>query len=166
MGGVLSKRSKEYYELKKYLDNGGDPNSHYRSFGNELILYYIHFIDCLELLLQYGADPNKPVIKGRTPLFYYYNMYSDIKRLKLFLKYGAFINNGIREYMYSLFIHETVYINMYAKETFEYICKKLAQRRWTFVKCYVKLLAVHKRAVVSANHPNRLKDLGYFEINE
>ena len=50
-------------------------------------------------------------------------------------------------------------------ERFRYIAQKFAHRNWTFIKCYTRLLSLHQRAVVSANHPNRLKQLGVFDIN-
>jgi len=37
------------------------------------------------------------------------------------------------------------------------------RRRWAIVKAAVKLLASHARAVVSANHPSRLRDRGVFD---
>ncbi len=51
-------------------------------------------------------------------------------------------------------------------EKFKFIVQKLVKRRWTFVKCYVGWLGLHQRAVISANHPNRLKQLGYFNVND
>jgi hypothetical protein len=62
--------------------------------------------------------------------------------------------------------YRKICINNCLRGSFEYISKKLAQRRWTFVKCYVLLLGLHQRAVVSANHPNRLKQLGVFNVKE
>jgi len=47
-----------------------------------------------------------------------------------------------------------------------YRLESLAKARWVLIKCAVKLLALHKRAVVSANNPNRLKKMGIFELNE
>lgn len=57
-------------------------------------------------------------------------------------------------------------VNSSHKEPFQYISKKLAGRRWVFVKCYVKWLGIHQRAVISANHPNRLKELGVFDCED
>jgi hypothetical protein len=36
-----------------------------------------------------------------------------------------------------------------------YFIKVLAKRRWVIVKCIVLVLGIHKRAVVTANHPLR-----------
>jgi len=124
--------------------------------------------------------------------------YSDqLICLQFLVEHGAYINNSIRDIIYSDFVYDyyedtsyyyseseydsessdseseteefhdyrKICINNCLRGSFEYISKKLAQRRWTFVKSIVKFLAVHQRAVVTANHPNRLKELGEFEIN-
>ena len=115
--------------------------------------------------------------------------------LQFLVEHGAYVNNDTRDILYSEFVYDFyedtyhyydseyenesdseseteefydyryICINNCYRDSFEYISKKLAQRRWTFVKCYVLLLGLHQRAVVSANHPNRLKELGEFEIN-
>ena len=36
--------------------------------------------------------------------------------------------------------------------------------RWNIIKACTKLLSLHKRAVISANSPKRLKELGMFEL--
>jgi len=46
-----------------------------------------------------------------------------------------------------------------------YRLESLAKARWVLIKATTKLLSLHKRAVVSANNPNRLKKMGMFEIN-
>ena len=45
-----------------------------------------------------------------------------------------------------------------------YRSKLNARKRWTILKCAVKILAIHKQAVITANHPNRLKLLGAFDV--
>jgi len=50
-------------------------------------------------------------------------------------------------------------------ENILYRLESLAKARWVLIKATTKLLSLHKRAVVSANNPNRLKKLGMFEIN-
>ncbi len=57
-------------------------------------------------------------------------------------------------------------IDKNVQKNFQYIAQKLAKRRWIFVKCYTRLLGLHQRAVITANHPNRLKKLGYFNVIE
>jgi hypothetical protein len=67
---------------------------------------------------------------------------------------------------YSFYKYMEIQIDKDTHNKFIYIAKKLAQRRWTFVKCYTRWLSLHQRAVVSANHPNRLKKLGVFDVKE
>jgi hypothetical protein len=38
------------------------------------------------------------------------------------------------------------------------------EARWKILFCATKFLGVHKRAVITANHPDRLKELGVFSF--
>jgi hypothetical protein len=38
------------------------------------------------------------------------------------------------------------------------------RRKWMLIKCSVKFLSLHQRAVVTANHPDRLRELGVFSV--
>ena len=95
MGGIVSKHSKKYYELKKYLDNGGDPNA-YDFYGYSLLHKYSYYdnnyyLDCYELLLERGANPNQSHCidhKGYHPICCI-AIRGDIERMKLLLKFGA-----------------------------------------------------------------------------
>ena len=42
--------------------------------------------------------------------------------------------------------------------------RKIAKIKWKIIKASVKLLSLHQRAVITANDPERLKELGYFEL--
>ena len=59
MGGIISCFNPEYEKLKKYLDDGGDPNARDADGQSQLYLYRNN-VRCFELLLQRGADPNQP----------------------------------------------------------------------------------------------------------
>jgi hypothetical protein len=39
------------------------------------------------------------------------------------------------------------------------------RRKWMLIKCSVKFLSLHQRAVVTANHPQRLRELGVFTLD-
>ena len=41
--------------------------------------------------------------------------------------------------------------------------RKITHRKWKILKASTKLLSLHQRAVVTANHPDRLKETGAFE---
>ena len=206
----------DYPTVVKYLlENGADPNN----FDCLNIAMKNYTFDIAEMLLEHGAKvednthfysalysrqfklaeliikQDTSIVQDKDTLQYIAHSYHSDKvpLLQFLIKHGAFINNGIREIMYSHFLYDIqentineydsesdysdsdpeefydyryICINNCSKESFEYICKKLAQRRWTFVKCYCLLLGVHQRAVVSANHPNRLKQLGVFELKK
>ena len=48
----------------------------------------------------------------------------------------------------------------------QHIRRAMARQRWTFVRAVTKMLSVHKRAVISANHPTRKRSRGEFEAIE
>jgi len=206
----------DYPTVVKYLlENGADPNA----FDCLKIAMKNYRYDIAEMLLEYGAKvsdnthfysalysrqfklaeliikQDTSIVQDKDTLQYIAHSYHSDKvpLLQFLIKHGAFINNGIREIMYSHFLYDCtentidysdsesdisdsdpeelydyqyVCINYGYKDSIKYICKKLAQRRWTFVKCYILLLGLHQRAVVSANHPNRLKQLNYFNVSE
>ena len=45
-----------------------------------------------------------------------------------------------------------------------YRLESLARARWSLIKCAVKLLSLHKRAVITANHPIRKQLRGEFDV--
>jgi len=77
------------------------------------------------------------------------NQYEE--RLYLLLKYGANINE-INNFQ-----------GVFLPCTLRCFRKLLAKRRWVIFKAFTKFLMVHKRAVVTANHPLRLLERKEFE---
>jgi hypothetical protein len=221
-----------YTELEKYIDNGGDPNT-YNDNGWSILFYYISLLDCFELLLERGANPNQSYFKDKEtfPLFHcicYYNT----QHIKLLLKFGADPNcmdhgitplHKITNYYGNLFIElfnllmnsgadiniktkngdscidlvvkEHLKIEYYIKlrlvqqhsidtkfnlfmkhncalkyhprlKLIPKVLKYWCRRKWVIIRSTIKLLSLHQRAVVTANHPNRLKQLGYFNVKE
>ena len=41
--------------------------------------------------------------------------------------------------------------------------RKITHRKWKIIKASTKLLSLHQRAVLTANHPERLKEIGAFD---
>ena len=114
----------------------------------------------INLLLKAGADPNVNIIEvnGVTniPIVFFLisRMEFQLSELKLLIQHGLLLNN------YHL------YLKVYFRESkfFSYFFKVVAKRRWVKIKCIVLSLALHKRAVERVNHPDRLKQQGYFEL--
>ena len=211
----------DYPTVVKYLlENGADPNT----FDCLKLAINNHTYDIAEMLLEYGAKINNIdyflyVLRNKqfklaelilkqdksmvqdTLYTVARSIYSDkLNCLKILVTHGAYINNRIRDILYSDFVYDyyedtsnydseyeydsessysdsdseteelhdyrKICINNYWRGSFEYICKKLAQRRWKLLLAIMKLLGLHQRAVVSANHPNRLKQLGVFNVKE
>jgi len=205
--------NKSYTELKKYLDEGGNPNVLlFYKFINDIKcvkLLLEHGLDpnipmesiysnvsplstCLiygpieltELLLKYGADPNLPLSYELHPLSYaalHTPTCNFLETFKLLIKYGADItiktkigNSCIDLLDRNAFLKYSEVLLKYnpplkyhprlkqVPKVLKYWCK----RKWVVFKTLVKLLSLHQRAVVTANHPNRLKDLGVFNVSE
>ena len=149
--------------LKRCIHFGADPNKP-DPIGDPplyFVLRYLHFNDhsCFssaEILLKAGADPNikiKRVINDNCihiPVLFYLHTGTEIT--KFLLEHGALTNEF---YKYKEFIEP---------ESRDYFIKVLAKRRWVTIKCVVLTLGIHKRAVIKANHPDRLLEQGVFEI--
>ena len=208
--------NERYTLLKKYLDNGNNPNE-YLSNGYLLFYSFKNEPDCVKLLLESGLNPNKPVCNFcnesqlNISLFY-----GSIECTELLLKYGAdpnCMNDELHHLLYVIYYKKDKYflesfellmkygadINVkstsgdslmdllpndtflkYSEVLLKYnpplkydprlkqvpkVLKYWCQRKWAIIRSATKLLSLHQRAVVSANHPNRLKELGEFEIN-
>jgi hypothetical protein len=111
-----------------------------------------------EILLKAGADPNVKIIESfdgpEIPIIFFIvnRYYFTTERVHLLLKYGAMIN---KIHKFRLYEH--------TRDCFR---KLLAKRRWVVVKCIVLALGIHKRAVVTANHPLRLLERGEFNNSD
>ena len=149
-----------YYDLvERCLKNGADIEC--KDFYGKTPLFWALTknisINIAEILLKAGANPNikiKDVNLVEYPLFMWvmwYNDYTFNIKFNLLLKYGLMLNE------YSKYKHKFV-------ESYDYFKQVIAKRRWVKIKTIVKVLSLHKRAVVTANHPDRLKRLGVFEI--
>ncbi len=108
-----------------------------------------------ELLLERGADPNE-IRNGQFVIFCGHY-------IKLLIKYGAFINVKYRNHSLRSWLQFSCH-NKKARKSFKVLCQKLARRRWVFVKCYMKLLNLYHRAVITANHPLRKLKRGEFTL--
>jgi ankyrin repeat protein len=62
MGGLVSRVDHEYEKLKKYLDDGGDPNA--RTDEKSQLYLHLKYPRCFKLLLERGADPNQRFWQG------------------------------------------------------------------------------------------------------
>jgi hypothetical protein len=141
--------------LKRCISLGADVNK--RDFLNQpplyLALFYFYTygprfsFSTAEILFEAGVSPN---IKCEDiPILFYLHTGTHITTF--LLKHGALTNEF---YKYKEFIKP---------ESHMYFIKVLAKRRWVVVKCIVLVLGIHKRAVVTANHPLRLLERGEFK---
>ena len=110
-----------------------------------------------EILLKAGANPNVKIkdtyCRYQIPIvFLLLNRYFCNDRFDLLVEYGVLLND------YKL------YPSSRSTCSTRYFFKVMAKRRWVIIKCIVLTLSLHKRAVERVNHPDRLKQQGYFEL--
>ena len=110
----------------------------------------VHF-ELLDLLLQYGADIKEDNKKSSHSILSVNELRDDV--YKKLLQRGFRLDMNITRVWYS-FKHEP-YFRVYRKF--------LNTRRWLLIRCAVKLLSLHQRAVVTANHPLRKLERGEFK---
>jgi len=144
--------------LKRCISLGADVNK--RDFSGEhplylALLYFYTYgpsfsFSTAEILFKAGVSPN---IKCEDiPILFYLHTGTEITHF--LLKHGALTNEF---HKYKEFIKP---------ESHMYFIKVLAKRRWVVVKCIVLILGIHKRAVVTANHPLRKLERGEFNKSD
>jgi len=146
--------------VKRCIALGADVNK--ADCVNRTPLYYAllnEYRESAELLLQAGADPNVKVnfAKDQSPFLIVLFWIGDITDIKLLLKYGMLTNEMCK------YRDRLIYLDYEDRVCFK---KILAKRRWVYVKTAVKVLSLQKRAVITANAPERLRLLGTFELEE
>ena len=109
----------------------------------------IHFVGLqkfklVSLLLDHGADVNAEDHNGKTILDYYLNSPLETRDFRFLLKRGARLRFSENLKRHPEMLHVW------------------SRRKWLMVKCAVKFLSLHQRAVVTANHPLRKKARGEF----
>ncbi len=109
--------------------------------------------ELLDLLLQYGADIKEDNKKLRCSILEVYQLERDV--YKKLLQRGFRLDTKTRNwcsYKYGTYFQE--------------YRKFLITHKWLLIKCAVKLLSLHQRAVVTANHPLRKLERGEFKDEE
>lgn len=111
-----------------------------------------HNCEFISLLLKNGVNVNTKFRPDSGCLLDYYTLYfspsRDIPSLKSILSYKPILSKEDR----IIFKH-------YASEVYS----EFIRRKWTPIRCAVKFLGLHQRAVVSANHPLRKLERGEFK---
>jgi ankyrin repeat protein len=144
--------------LKRCISLGADVNK--LNFLNQhplylALLYFYTYgpsfsFSTAEILFKAGVSPN---IKCEDiPILFY--LHTGTEMTNFLLKHGALTNQF---YKYKEFIKP---------ESHMYFIKVLAKRRWVYLKTIVIILGVHKRAVVTANHPLRKLQRGEFNNSD
>ena len=114
-----------------------------------------HKTKTAEVLLKAGANPNARMMYNfcikEVPIIFVIANNDNYHGVKLLLKYGAMVNEI------------NTYKNNLCNSTLHYFRKIFGRRLWVTVKCATLILGLHKRAVITANHPDRLRLLGTFE---
>ncbi len=142
--------------VERCIRFGADPNkvSYHNSpplyLALQPSLYYRCELNIAKILFEAGADPNVKIKRDNIniPIIFYLNNVNGINEL---IKFGALLNEFYK------------YKELLESRPLRYFIKILAKRRWVTVKCLVITLSLHKRAVITANHPDRLLEQGVFQ---
>jgi len=109
--------------------------------------------ELLDLLLQYGASIEEDNKKSSHSILSMNQLRDDV--YKKLLQRGFRLDTKTRNwcsYKYGTYFQE--------------YRKFLITHKWLLIKCAVKLLSLHQRAVVTANHPLRKLERGEFKEDE
>ncbi|XP_015115205.1 uncharacterized protein LOC107039871 isoform X1 [Diachasma alloeum] len=87
----LALRNRHIEVARTLLEAGANPNKRY-FFGSEINLVSPLDLDCMELLLAFGAQPNTRDRAGLTPLMKAARLPQGIASVLLLLSYGADVN--------------------------------------------------------------------------
>jgi len=148
----LLDRAVTYWFIKStrwLLENGANAKSA-RLWLTTNVCMTVNF-ELLDLLLQYGASIEEDNKKSSHSILSMNQLRDDV--YKKLLQRGFRLDMNITRVWYS-FKHEP-YFRVYRKF--------LNTRRWLLIRCAVKLLSLHQRAVVTANHPLRKLERGEFK---
>jgi hypothetical protein len=160
--------------VRLLLERGADPNmSCYADSEWYLLLSCYADAAIVLLLLDHGANPNvKCCETGRTTLHYALAT-GNIDISRTLIRYGADLNAkdhsgrtpaDMAFLIPQEFLKEHRPAFRFQKDMRPHMRHMWMRRKWMLVKCSVKFLSLHQRAVVTANHPDRLRDLGVFEL--
>ena len=149
------------YGIKNYvikcIESGADihkPTEH-GTYPVYIALVNNH-LEVAEFLLQNGADPNVKVFGVHHFSWVIRTEYipDRIDIFKLLIKYGLLLNqiDGYND------------IKRLSGQQQIFLRRKIAHRKWIILKVLSRFLTLHQQAVVTANHPKRLKEYGYFKI--
>ncbi len=180
--------------IKMLLGHGADPNKIYIDDECPVLLKHIYYknFEIVKLLLEYGANPNvctnNPDNDNGEGIMYaiHTSLTFYPKILPLLVEKGADINkcmitnDGVTLSVIdcALLTENKKIINFFLKkrvrmsgsaiallyDKYPLLYKKWVNSKWIIIKCIIKFLSLHQRAVISANHPLKKLKRNEFEI--
>jgi len=116
-------------------------------------------INHVELLLIYGADTSARDKNRDTPLHLLHKV-RYYKVAEFFLLFHSCRPN------WNIYSHNKRPLELVDYKYQVYFQKFVdaPKKRWKILRCCARFLSLHHRAVVSANHPDRLRERGDFEM--
>ncbi len=171
--------------LELLLKHGADPNQpEYDEYQLSPLadhcLQSPSLLQQAKLLIEYGADVTCKSFYGLTML--HENVHASL--VPILIRKGLDINAKDRDNWTPLYrammasrmqVVEALMryrprLNYYEVDWLQKVTPDLYRRwvrgRWTVLKCLVRLLTLHKQAVISANHPMRKLTRGEFSVRE
>jgi len=167
--------------VKLLLESGADPNQY--AFENctllELCCYHPSMVTQAKLLLEYGAKVDFMTTRENTILHTVYDKCYEV--IPLLIQKGADVN-AENQYGMTPLYHALNWkkfkvatellkhkpkmskdcLNLFKSRLPDVYRKFLITHKWSLIKCAVKLLALHQRAIITANHPLRMLERGEF----
>ena len=151
---------KKYESATVLLEHGADPNDR-RFSALHAIMRYSKFIP---LLVKKGADIN--IISGSfvtTPIGHAVSLFILMVVNHVVPK----LRDDLLCYIRTIMKYRPK-VDDYSREFIKYhlpdVFSKWIRGKWVFIRCSVKFLGLHQRAVVSANHPLRKQARGEFKV--
>lgn len=153
--GAVRIDASEPWKVQMLLDHGADVTHMCEYRGNALhtLVWYPenrYFKEKLDILMKYGADINALDAQGRTP----FDRMLGIE----------FNRNWYRAAKEMLKHRPRFKYHSQLKKRCPQAFRMWVRRKWMVVRCVVKFLSLHQRAVVTANNPLRKLARGEFVL--
>ncbi len=162
----------EFEIFKKLLECGADPNQMCRKGTQHYTLMWAFCFsnkwEHVKLMIKHGATVDPELIRvNRCPEF-----------VPLLIQKGADINDQGLPIAHALYSYDEDLVEAVLKYRPKMNCKLILQLKtvfprlylkwirckWSLLKPCVKLLSLHARAVITANHPLRMLERGEFHV--
>ena len=177
---------RNYEGIRQLFDEGIYPCL----ITNDIVSYSFYFyskillkdIELIQIFLDYGLDINRTYTGEKYTMLSISIYLAEIPTITFLISKGAVMNNSCRRLFiqspkrnnrrkmflllfraFGNFLNDTNLLSQEEKKEYQNIMN--APKKWTTVKCTIIMLSLQKRAVERVNHPDRLFQQGFFDLN-